>query len=142
MKKYLLLVVITFYIGCNQKNENNDMPNEKEAFDMYEFSQMAGLMEQMYAENKKIKESIEKGESIGEFPEYFSTIYEAELTDKKDRDSFFNQQARIFIEAQQLIYENDENVKDHFNLAIDACIQCHQQKCLGPIPRIKKLYIK
>ena len=109
---------------------------------MYEFSQMAGLMEQFYAENKRIKERIENGESLGTFPAYFETIHEAVLTDPKDRDTFFNEQAKNFIEAQQLIYENDENVKNHFNLAIDACIQCHQQKCLGPISRIKKLYIK
>ena len=118
------------------------MPNEKKEFDMYEFSEMAGLMEQFYAENKKIKERIENGESLGAFPSYFETIHEAVLTDPKDRDVFFNEQAQKFIEAQQMIYENDEKVKEHFNLAIDACIQCHQQKCLGPIPRIKKLYIK
>ena len=142
MKKGLLLISLFFFLSCNSKKESKDMPNEKKKFDMYEFSQMAGLMEQMYAENKRIKEAIEKGEDIGKFPEYFLTIYEAELTDEKDRDSFFNQQAKVFIEAQQMIYENDEKVKEHFNLAIDACIQCHQQKCLGPIPRIKKLYIK
>lgn len=142
MKKYILLVCICFYFSCNQKETNKEHSNEKEEFDMYEFSQMASLMEQFYAENKRIKERIENGESLGIFPAYFETIHEAELTDPKDRDAFFNEQAKIFIEAQQLIYENDENVKDHFNLAIDACIQCHQQKCLGPIPRIKKLYIK
>lgn len=142
MKKCFLLISIFFFLSCNSKKESKDIPNEKEEFDMYEFSQMAGLMEQMYAENKRIKESIEKGEDIGKFPEYFLTIYEAELTDEMDRDSFFNQQAKVFIEAHQMIYKNDENVKDHFNLAIDACIQCHQQKCLGPIPKIKKLYIK
>ncbi|WP_445458491.1 hypothetical protein [Flavobacterium sp. HNIBRBA15423] len=142
MKNYLLLFVIVFYFGCNQKEENAEVGLENTEFDMYEFSEMAGLMEQMYAENKKIKESIEKGESIGKFPNYFSTIYEAELTDKNDRDTFFNEQAKIFIEAQQMIYEDNKDVKDHFNRAIDACIQCHQQKCLGPIPKIKKLYIK
>jgi hypothetical protein len=109
---------------------------------MYKMSEMAALMEQMYLDNELLKERILNGDSIGKFPEYFTKIKEAVLTDETDKDVFFKTQAISFIEAQELIYKDPENAKEHFNNGIDACIQCHQVKCGGPIPKIKKLYIK
>jgi hypothetical protein len=64
------------------------------------------------------------------------------MTDGKDRDAFFEDQAQKFIIAQEQIYKDPKNAIAHFNKGVDACIQCHQQKCGGPIPKIKKLYIK
>ena len=64
------------------------------------------------------------------------------IKDITDKDAFFNEQAAKFIKAQELIYEDPKNAKEHFNNGIDACIQCHEVKCGGPIPKIKKLYIK
>jgi cytochrome c553 len=69
-------------------------------------------------------------------------IHKAVMTDETDNDAFFKEQAAKFIKAQELIYKDPKNAKSHFNNGVDACIQCHQQKCGGPIPRIKKLYIK
>ncbi|VXB72204.1 conserved exported hypothetical protein [Flavobacterium sp. 9AF] len=141
MKSKLLLLLVFFYFSCNQKNATS-VEEDKEEFEMYEFSEMAGLMEQFYAENNKLKQQIIKGDTIAEFPEYFLNIHTAVLTEASDRDDFFNEQARKFIEAEKLIFEDSLERKDHFNAAVDACIACHQQKCLGPIPKIKKLYIK
>lgn len=109
---------------------------------MYQMSEMAALMEQMYVDNLRLKERIQKGEKIGEFPQHFMKIHSAVMTDKQENDDFFKQQAAKFIKAQELIYKEPAKAKEHFNAGIDACIQCHQQKCGGPIPRIKKLYIK
>ena len=64
------------------------------------------------------------------------------MTDEQENDAYFKVQAANFIRAQELIYEDPTNAKEHFNSGVDACIQCHQVKCGGPIPRIKKLYIK
>ena len=63
------------------------------------------------------------------------------MTDSTDMDAFFKAQAKVFIESQEQIYKDPKNAKEHFNKGIDACIQCHQVKCGGPIPKIKKLYI-
>ena len=57
-------------------------------------------------------------------------------------ETHFEEQAAKFIKAQELIYEDPKNAKEHFNNGIDACIQCHEVKCGGPIPKIKKLYIE
>jgi hypothetical protein len=105
-------------------------------------SEMAALMEQMYVDNQRLKERIQKGDTIGQFPQHFLKIHQAVMTDESDNDTFFKEQAAKFIKAQEMIYKDPKNAKEHFNTGVDACIQCHQQKCGGPIPRIKKLYIK
>ena len=113
-----------------------------EEFEMYEMSEMAALMEQMYVDNQRLKDRIIKGDTIGKFPQHFIKIHKAVMTDEHDKDAFFDEQAQKFIQAQELIYKDSKNAKEHFNKGVDACVQCHQVKCTGPIPRIKKLYIK
>lgn len=141
------LLVLFLCFSCKKKEveptnvENKSISDEKK-FDMYEMSEMALLMEQMYVDNERLKERIVKGDTIGKFPNHFMKIHAAVMTDEQENDAFFKTQAANFIKAQALIYEDPKNAKEHFNAGIDACIQCHQVKCGGPIPKIKKLYIK
>lgn len=109
---------------------------------MYQMSEMAALMESMYFENEKLKERIKKGDTIGQFPSHFLNIHKAVMTDQSENDQFFKEQAALFIKSQELIYKDPKNAKQHFNEGINVCISCHQVKCGGPIPKIKKLYIK
>ena len=150
MKKLVLLLLTLSIVSCQNKDSKkaedketcaNDSVKEKK-FEMYEMSEMASLMEQMYAHNQQLRLRIIKGDTVGKFPEFFNKIYTAEFTTPSDNDAFFKEQADKFIKAQELIYEDPENAKEHFNNGIDACIACHKQKCGGPIPKIKKLYIK
>jgi hypothetical protein len=116
-------------------------PEQKE-FKMYTMSPMAALMEQMYIENSQLKQRIIAGESVGEFPNYIVAIHSATMTDEDDNDAFFKDEVEKFINAQELIYNDPANAKEHFNNAVNSCIACHEGKCEGPIQRIKKLYIK
>ncbi len=152
MRRILYLFLSTFIlVSCQDKKEEAkadekvaceaDSKTNEDGFEMYEMSEMAALMEQMYVDNERLKDRILKGDTIGKFPQHFMRIHEAVLTDDTDKDDFFNTQAKKFIEAQELIYKNPENAKEHFNNGIDACIKCHEVKCGGPIPKIKKLYI-
>lgn len=155
MKKVALILVfgILFY-SCGKKEAEvsdktvdsvacaSDSKSHKEGFEMYEMSEMAALMEQMYVDNERLKERIIKGDTIGKFPQHFIRIHKSVMTDETDKDAFFDEQAAKFIKAQELIYEDPANAKEHFNKGIDACIKCHEVKCGGPIPKIKKLYIK
>ena len=126
-----------------QKVEEKKCPTKKEKkLEMYQMSEMAALMEQMYVDNQRVKENIKSGDTIGKFPEHFLKIYSAKFTDETDNDLFFKVKAKEYIAAQQLLYSDPKNVKQHFNAAVDACIKCHESKCGGPIQRIKKLYIK
>lgn len=148
MKRYSLFLFFVALSSC-QKVEKSDAaiekPSEKKEekkFEMYEMSEMSILMEQMYVDNQRLKERIKNGDTIGKFPNHFLKIHEAVMTDEKENDSFFKEQAAKFIKAQQMIYEDPKNAKEHFNKGVDACLKCHQVKCGGPIPRIKKLYIE
>lgn len=113
-----------------------------DGFKMYEMSEMAALMEQMYADNMRLRERIKNGDTIGQFPKHFVNIHSSVMTDPGENDAFFKEHAKKFITAQELIYKDPKNAEKHFNDAVTACVQCHQGKCEGPIPRIKKLYIK
>ncbi len=150
--KISLLFVFFGLLSCQKEkqveaNEENTVEKTTdstttEEFEMYEMSEMAALMEQMYVDNQRLKERIMKGDTIGKFPQHFIRIHKAVMTDETDKDAFFDEQAAKFIKAQELIYEDPKNAKEHFNNGIDACIKCHEVKCGGPIPKIKKLYIK
>ena len=145
MKKNLLLISIFFFLSCNKNTENTECKTSNKSdkeFEMYQMSEMAALMESMYIENEKLKERIQKGDTIGQFPSHFLNIHKAVMTDESENDQFFKEQAALFIKSQELIYKDPKNAKQHFNEGINACISCHQVKCGGPIPKIKKLYIK
>lgn len=154
MKKYLFVLGFITIFSCAKKEEKAtaeatvaqekcaDTTKGKSRFEMYETSEMAALMEKMYADNQKLKERIKNGEKIGEFPSHFLEIHKAVMTDESDNDAFFKSQADVFINSQKMIYEDPTNAKQHFNDGVDACVACHQVKCAGPIQRIKKLYIK
>ena len=147
MKKILLLLLASVLIlSCNKKEEEKTEAkkevSEKKNFEMYEMSEMAALMEQMYVDNQRLKERIKNGDTIGQFPQHFMKIHKAVMTDESENDDFFKEQAVKFIRAQELIYKDPKNAKEHFNNGVDACLKCHEVKCGGPIPRIKKLYIE
>lgn len=144
MKQTIILFLsVTFFFSCTTKKEESveKSTENTEEFEMYEMSEMAALMEQMYVDNERLKDRIIKGDTIGVFPQHFTKIHEAVLTDDTDKDAFFKEQASKFIIAQELIYKDPKNAKEHFNNGVNACIECHKVKCGGPIPRIKKLYI-
>jgi len=151
MKKSIALILVALSLFSCQKKDVKDTPKVKDStscsskekkFEMYQMSEMASLMEQMYAHNQQLKLRIEKGDTIGKFPEFFNKIYSAKFTTPSDNDAFFQENANKYIAAQKLIYSDPKNIKENFNKGADACITCHQGKCGGPIPRIKKLYIK
>lgn len=149
MKKFLVLsaVVVLIFTACEKKAEAVTVKpvqkgSAKKEFKMYEMSEMAALMEQMYVDNMRLKERIAKGDTIGNFPQHFLKIHASAMTDESENDAFFKLQAAKFLKAQELIYNDSLNAKQHFNDAVSACVKCHEQKCEGPIPRIKKLYIK
>lgn len=141
---YILLLLIVF-ASCKKteaETESCEKPAEnKKKFEMYSMSEMSLLMEQMYVDNQRLKKRIKNGDTIGEFPSHFMKIHKAAMTDDSENDAFFKEQAAKFIDAQRLIYEDPKNAKEHFNRGVDACLSCHEVKCGGPIPRIKKLYI-
>ncbi|WP_274476299.1 hypothetical protein [Mangrovimonas aestuarii] len=143
--KHLLVALISFsFFGCKEQlKETVKKSDAPLVFDMYEPSEMANLMNAMYAHNLEVKEQIIKGELPAEFPLGFLRIHSAELSDFKKRNATFESFSELFIQAEREIYNTESNLepKERFNNAVNVCISCHQTECTGPIPRIKKLLI-
>lgn len=144
--KGILLFLFLTFMSCVKKEskeaqESCDKGSKGKSFEMYQMSEMSTLMEQMYVDNQRLKARIINGDTIGKFPNHFLKIHLAVMTDSSENDAFFKEQAKLFIKAQELIYQDPKNAKQHFNEGVDACLQCHEVKCGGPIPKIKKLYI-
>jgi cytochrome c553 len=142
MKKLLSLVSFLLLFSCAKEKKADEKKPEKK-FEMYELSEMAMVMEQMYVENQRLKDRILASDSIGQYPDFFEKINSAKTTEPGQFDDFFKEQAVLFLETQKDIYKQKDEVsqKKSFNKMVDACIQCHEVKCQGPIDRIQKLYI-
>jgi len=137
---YLLLVFTLVLLGCKKSQEE---PEEKQALIMAERSEMALLMNEMYAFNESIKQQIIDGTLSTSYPEKFDNIHSAVLTNPSARDFNFESFSTLFLEAQKELFESpQEELITRYNKAINACISCHNVKCAGPIPRIKKLLIE
>lgn len=139
--------MLFLFISCNNTEEKVILENSKKGkivYDMYEPSEMANLMNQMYAYNEGVKKTIIAGEDIEGFPLDFLKIHSAELSDFKKRNQTFESFSKLFIEAERELYnpESDLSETDRFNNVVNLCISCHQTECTGPIPRIRKLLIK
>lgn len=155
MKKVIyFLVVSAVFFSCEKRSKNEPfevfgieikseelLSEDKDDFNMYEMSEMAVLMEQMYVDNERLKARILNKDTLGKFPMHFLVIEKAKFTKGKKRDAFFTEQADKFIAKQMEIYTTKDTIKT-FNAMVDQCIACHEVKCGGPIARIKKLYIK
>lgn len=145
--KYSFLIGFCFILtfGCKENEPVQETTKaEKIVYDMYEPSEMANLMNQMYAHNLKVKNDILSGKIPSEFPLDFLKIHSAELSEFKARNEIFQSFSKLFIEAEKEIYNTESTVplEDRFNRAVNLCISCHQTECTGPIPRIKKLLIQ
>ena len=128
--------------SCKEQSEIDK--TEKEPLIMVEQSEMSLLMNEMFAFNESIKQQIKDGKLNNDFPEHFNKIHTAVLTDSTVRDEAFKKDAQLFLDAQKALFEveTSEELKLHYNNAVNACISCHEVTCVGPIPRIKKLYVK
>lgn len=143
MKKYFIFGALAF-LSCKEQDASEKKTVEQpKSFEMYEMSEMALLMEQMYVDHMRLKEKIVQGEDLGTFPDYLSKIHSSVMTDSTDRDAFFEEQSALFEVAHKAIYEaSSKDKKDAYNHAVQACINCHEVKCSGPIPKIKKLILE
>lgn len=143
--KILLFIAFCTLLSCqpNKSSKKIKITSEVPAnFEMYKTSEMAALMRKMLAKNKTLRQQIIEGEEIGDFNEAYLKVHTAKLTDDGHRDETFPTFANHFVKMQQELFEVEKGKqKAQFNRIVEACIACHQDRCTGPIPRIKKLLI-
>lgn len=138
-KIHIGLIIAICFFSCNKK----ELKEAETPPLMYEPTEMALLMRQMYAVNKTAKMQIEAAKKVQVLPDEFLNIHTAELTDSTDRNSEFDSLAIKFIEFQKRTFgAYNDSTKVNFNRSINTCVACHETRCVGPIPKIKKLLIK
>jgi len=140
MNRIGFFIICLVVLSCNSATKNKEV--SKEAPLMYQPSEMALLMRQMYEANKLAKAKIIRNEKLQSFPENFMTIHTAVLTDSTDRDNEFISLAEQFVNYQKSAFSSSsDSTVYYFNKSINTCITCHNTRCAGPIPKIKKLLI-
>ena len=140
MKKGIgLLIISIVMLSCNFVNNNEQVYKDPV---MYQPTEMALLMRKMYEVNKVVKTQIINKDSLLTFPVEFSRIHTAVLTNPSERDKDFDSLAKVFIDHQKAIFSsNSDSIVFYFNRSVNTCITCHETRCVGPIPKIKKLLI-
>ncbi len=137
----------SLFIGCNQATSPDSSTGEvdqQEASEpeMYEASELASLMRQMYEDNLEIGKEIEAGNIPKSFPEDFRNIHSAVATPGMKHDTaFFNAMAEQYIHNMELITraETKQEAKIAYNEMILTCASCHQVYCQGPLAKIRRM---
>ena len=145
MMRYTTILFSLLLFACNtQPKQEPVTAKPAEKMQMYQPSEMALLMEEMYQANMKVKNQIKAGEIPKDFPEKFKNIHKAVLTDPNDRTASFEAFSKSYLDNLTSVYKATDatDAKVRFNNTINACVACHQTTCTGPIPRIKKLLIR
>ena len=138
-KSFCFLFTVLLLAACSKPVKKEKVEPEMK---MYQPSEMALLMRQMYEFNKLTKAQIINRKKISAFPEEFVNIHNAIMTDPDERDSEFDSLAVQFVKFQKATYSTkSDSTAYYFNQSVNSCIACHQTRCTGPIPKIKKLII-
>jgi hypothetical protein len=139
-KVFSIFIICLLLQACNSKNRNIEVVSNELV--MYEPSEMTILMRRIHEVNKVVKDQIIKRDSLLIFPEEFTEIFSATLTDSTERDDKFIILARSFIDLQKMTFSSySDSTVYNFNQSINNCVECHRTRCPGPIPEIKKLLI-
>lgn len=108
-----------------------------------DMSELALLMRRMDKLTAEWKKAVESGDySSVEVPDWLNQLHTAEATDPEEITEVFHPMANAWIESVKQFKDAPEAEKPAaFNTLVSNCVNCHQQFCQGPIPRIKKLYV-
>ena len=143
------LLSASFFVSCNneaevdgQKETNGETTEEWEP-DMYEASELVLVMRQMYDDNMALKTRIQEGHVPESMPEEYNKILTASATNPDELDQLYYAMAQVYLnDWEALTLADESDVLEKYNNMVKTCVNCHQNYCMGPIPKIEKLYIK
>jgi hypothetical protein len=149
-KSIILVTLIGFIWSCTQSEEPKDtsieqVDTEKEikVVNGVERSELALLMRKMYDEMKLVKDSLDEGLTVKtDFYEEFKRIQTAHATEPEKIDETYKAMADAFLSNYASFEQTSQNQAEAFNIMLQNCLVCHQQKCPGPVKAINKLKIK
>jgi len=148
---FSLLFFASAGISCQEQKKKENLKEELKAQPASvqspnDDSELALLMRRMWDDADAMKKAIESGEVPEDYREKFKAIHEAKATDPDTRDEQFEGMSVAFLASMDQLYKRQqegdkEQIKNGYNLMVEACLNCHQSYCPGPMVRIKKLRI-
>lgn len=145
---YFILISLFMWAACSQQGADKETSQtdktEKKSPEnkavVHQDSELAAWMKEMHSQLFTVKDALEKGEPVPDSINWdWEAIYKAQRSNDDARGETFNGMARAFlIEMQKSIENNDVEAYNH---AVRSCVNCHENYCPGPIPKIKKLKI-
>ena len=103
-------------------------------------SELAILMRRMADEAEMIKAKIEQGERPEILVDYQEIMTASATEPEKKATHEYEVFAESHIQSMQLLEDADTSrMLTLYDNMISNCINCHQELCPGPLPRIKKL---
>lgn len=157
MKQFIIALTLFLLLGISIQSCSNEQKPKTEA-EKVESAQdsidacapikdpnnpkpMALMMRQMAANADSMKAKINRGETLDSLQYPFIRFYVAEPTDPHVLEPNFFEKARLFQSAYKDLFKHPKEQKNYYNLMIQACVNCHQNYCSGPLKRIRKLPI-
>lgn len=147
---YALSVVVfsmTLLMACSAEKSESKPVNRNAKKPMIvngvERSELALLMRKMYDEMKLAQDSLLSGYTVrASFLDEFRRIHDATPTEPEKIDTNYHRMAAAFLDNYAIFEQTHENQINAFNIMIQNCLVCHQQKCPGPVKAINKLRIR
>lgn len=137
MKNLIYIFILFICVSCAKEQKPKSEP-----FKMYQTSELAQMMEEMYVFHDSLKQRIIIGDELLPMSYELDKIHSAVMSENFERDDNFKTFAKVFESYQAQLYRvSKDSIKEVYNQVIGTCIACHQTSCTGPIPRIQKLKI-
>ena len=131
--------------SCSSEKEKTTIIEKVKVINPNGDSELALSMRKVFDQTDDIKASLKVGALIipEGYIENLRKFHTAKPTDPEVKvEQFFGFVKAIALAAQKLEKINDiDTQKEQYSRVLNACIQCHQEFCPGPIRRINKLIL-
>lgn len=136
MKKYSIFIFIisSVYLFTSCANDKSTPLNPNGD------TELALLMRAMYDEGMELKEELASGKNLDLHLKH-ATILTAEATEpKKAASPEYKSFADYYLlTVQQLKDKKHPDPEKAYDAMVNACMNCHEAMCPGPIVKIKKM---
>lgn len=155
MKTISIIVLGILLAACNSQEETSSSEKEQSVTDTIKIegkssmdgqlmeveaaSELALEMRAIEKELQQIKQQINEGNPDFNWVFVPENFIDAEATDPNVKNGDFTSYTQSFHKAGQNL-EQTPSI-EQYELVIEACINCHEQFCTGPIKRIEKLHL-
>lgn len=102
------------------------------------------MMRLMFNDMMVNREKIINDEEELHFSFDYSQMPHAEATTPENAEkSYYQEEMDKFIKLQKQLAESRDRVKrsETFNTMKSTCVSCHQEYCIGPLRKIKKIHL-